>query len=101
MRRLALAATLLMVAGCDEPEVVNTAPAAPAAVETAESVVRGLYALENVPNAEQARGIFTTEMAEAIAPATGRSRIDWDYRYDVQHQLVHATNVTFTAASRS
>jgi hypothetical protein len=103
MRRFALVAMLLMVAACDDPaEEAPKGPTTPVQTETPEAVVRRLYASERPPADRAAvEQIFTSDFTDGLAPATGASRLNWDYRYDLRAEQVHPSNVTYATTPRS
>lgn len=102
MRKLALFAALFAVAACDQPEPAANTAAAPAPTETAEDTVRRLYAMERPPSTQaEIESVFTTEFTPGLAPASGRSALNWDYRYDVVPSQVEPSDVTYVLTPRS
>ena len=98
MRRAIILAGLLLAACAQEEAKAPPPPAAP--VETPEALVRRLYGLEHPPaTVADVQGIFTADFTPGMAPATGASPVDWDYRFD--ERTAHPTDVAFTASPRS
>lgn len=96
-----LIAPALILTACSGGNETKTSAAPPAPTETPEQVVRRLYAMEHPPSTPtEMQSLFTSDLAAALVPATGRSAIDWDYRFDERDAVPSNYSFTFRPRSR-